>query len=109
MIIADANMWLMGISVANGNANLPGQIVDSLYGTPPAGNPNGNLEHNAGVPGATNYDRYRHGKSRPSVAGNNRFDTKGGQVAYNVLFVDGHAASLNSIQDGYKAIRLRYP
>jgi len=109
MIIADANMWLMGISVANGNQNLAPQIVDSLYGPPPSGNPNGNLEHNAGVAGATNYDRYRHGKSRPRPAGNNRFEDKGGDVKYNVLFVDGHAATLNSIEDGYKAIRMRYP
>ncbi len=108
MIIADANMWIIGLSVAGGSANLAGQIVDSLHGTAPAENPNKNLEHNSGSAGATNYDRYRHGKY-PGVAGNNRFQTSGGKVAYNALFVDGHAATLNSIQQGYKAIRMRDP
>jgi prepilin-type N-terminal cleavage/methylation domain-containing protein/prepilin-type processing-associated H-X9-DG protein len=107
MIIADSNIWLLGMSVANGATDLPGQIVDPSQPVP--GNPNGGLEHNSGAPGATNYDRYRHGK-RARVATGNRFEAKGsGQVNYNVLFVDGHAAALNSIQDGYKAIRMRFP
>jgi len=110
MIIADSNMWLLGMSVAKGNTDLPGQIVDALYGPVPSENAaNGKLEHNSQAPGATNYDRYRHGKSRPKVTSNNRFEPKGGDVKYNVLFVDGHAATLNSIEDGYKAIRMRFP
>jgi prepilin-type N-terminal cleavage/methylation domain-containing protein/prepilin-type processing-associated H-X9-DG protein len=93
-LVADTNLWILCMGRTNAQGDLLGQSVQPV------------VEHNVS-PGGMNYDRYRHGKY-PKVEGT-RFATKGGIVAYNVLFVDGHAATLNSVQDGYKAIRMRYP
>ncbi len=94
MIVADANLWIVGMGITNAAGDFLGQAVGSVS------------EHNA-TPGGMNYDRFRHGKY-PKNDGT-RFLTKGGIIAYNVLYFDGHASSLNSVQDGYKAIRQRYP
>ncbi len=94
MVIADSNLWLVGMGITDSAGTLKGQAVTPVS------------EHNS-TPGGMNYDRYRHGKY-PKNDGT-RFDTKGGITAFNVRYFDGHAATLNSAQDGYKAIRLRYP
>jgi prepilin-type processing-associated H-X9-DG protein len=99
MLIADGNCWVIGMNVTNQNGDLAGQLVGNAGFAA--------MEDGASPAGAFNVDRYRHGKY-PGINGT-RFNTKGGTIAYNVLFGDGHAATLNSVQDGYKAIRLRYP
>ena len=57
--------------------------------------------------GKTNIDRYRHGKYPPRSG--TVYSLRGGKVAFNVLYVDGHASTLHDIREGYKAIRMRYP
>jgi prepilin-type N-terminal cleavage/methylation domain-containing protein/prepilin-type processing-associated H-X9-DG protein len=108
MVIADANLWHLGMSRTDAAGTLAGQIVDPA--SPPPGNVNGGSEHSASATlGGLNYDRYRHGK-RPGGQNAGRFiSSSGGKVAYNVLYLDGHAVTLNSIEDGYRAIRMRYP
>ena len=93
-LVADTNLWILCMGITNAQGDLLGQSFPPL------------TEHNVS-PGAMNYDRYRHGKP-PKLEGA-RYATKGGTVAYNVLFVDGHASTLHSAQDGYRAIRMRYP
>jgi len=99
MLIADANCWVIGLNVTDAAGNLAGQSVGTAGYA--------NMEDGASPTGAFNVDRYRHGKYPGQTSG--RYNTKGGMVAYNVLYADGHSSTLNSIQDGYKAIRMRYP
>jgi prepilin-type N-terminal cleavage/methylation domain-containing protein/prepilin-type processing-associated H-X9-DG protein len=104
LLVADGNVWFIGLKLTDTNGTILGQQVYA----------SGSLssEHStaAGGPGAVNLDRYRHGKYS-SVAGGTpaRHNVKGGQVKYNALFVDGHASTLLSIDEGYKAIRMRFP
>lgn len=97
MLVADTNLWMIGMKVTDAQGSLAGQYVYSAIAAEDSNSP----------AGAMNIDRFRHGKF-PSASGT-RFNTTGGKVSYNVLFVDGHAATLNSVSDGYKAIRMRYP
>jgi len=100
VIIADTNVWVLGLKLTDTTGTMMGQYV---YGQVQS-------EHdqtNVSGPGGVNFDFYRHGKY-PKVNGA-RFHTNGGQMKYNVLFVDGHAASLTTMGEGYKAVRQRYP
>jgi prepilin-type processing-associated H-X9-DG protein len=104
ILVADSNLWFIGLKLTDTNGMILGQQV---YASGTQG-----AEHSAlaGGPGAVNLDRYRHGKYPPVAGGNPvRHNVKGGQVKYNALFVDGHASTLQSIEEGYKAIRMRYP
>jgi prepilin-type processing-associated H-X9-DG protein len=90
LLMVDANLWFLGFGPTTG------QILAQ---------PAGRVQ--ADSPGQNNIDRYRHGKYPPLVGQN--FALRGGKVAFNVLFVDGHASTLFDIKEGYKAIRMRYP
>jgi prepilin-type processing-associated H-X9-DG protein len=59
-------------------------------------------------PGQTSYDFYRHGKY-PKRANANTFNKVGGNVAYNVLYADGHVRTLVMREEGFKAARMRWP
>lgn len=91
LLMADANLWLLGFEPTAGN--IRPQVSSRLLDT---------------NPGAIHIDRYRHGKY-PPIGPGGLFATRGGKVAFNVLFVDGHASTLFDIREGYKAIRMRYP
>jgi len=94
MLVCDANLWLLGFQpVASPGAPLIGQNALRAF---------------ASAPGSSNIDRYRHGKT-PSLADATTFQTRGGDVRFNVLFVDGHATTLIDSREGYKTIRMIYP
>jgi prepilin-type N-terminal cleavage/methylation domain-containing protein/prepilin-type processing-associated H-X9-DG protein len=93
MLLVDANLWLISlIPFADPVGIVPPQYVQRTQND---------------QPGGSNIDRYRHGKY-PASNGST-FSLKGGKVAYNILYVDGHAVTANSYRDGYKAMRMRYP
>jgi prepilin-type N-terminal cleavage/methylation domain-containing protein len=58
----------------------------------------------------TALDFYRHGKY-PSVdpSDSNIYSTHGGKVAFNILFSDMHVSQLNTREDGYRALRMKFP
>jgi len=94
MLVCDSNLWLLGFEpVSSVGAPLGPQNATRAF---------------AGTPGTTNIDRYCHGKY-PPLADANTFKATGGQVRFNVLFVDGHATTLLDIREGYKSIRMIYP
>ncbi|MEA2734540.1 MAG: hypothetical protein QOE14_991 [Humisphaera sp.] len=99
ILVADTNCWTIGLQQTNAAGDLAGQGVGNAGWAA--------LEDGASPPGATNLDYYRHGKY-PSNDGT-RFNTKGGKVACNVLYGDGHCSTLQGRADGYKGIRMRYP
>jgi prepilin-type N-terminal cleavage/methylation domain-containing protein/prepilin-type processing-associated H-X9-DG protein len=93
MLLVDANLWLISlIPFADPVGIVPAQYVQRTQND---------------QPGGSNIDRYRHGKYPPSNG--TTFSLRGGKIAYNILYVDGHAVTANSYRDGYKAIRMRYP
>ena len=59
--------------------------------------------------GQNTLDIYRHGKPSAIEAGTTRLSTRGGKVAYNILYCDGHVTTATDPVDGYRAVRQRFP
>jgi prepilin-type N-terminal cleavage/methylation domain-containing protein/prepilin-type processing-associated H-X9-DG protein len=58
----------------------------------------------------TTIDWYRHGRYPGTKPGTtDEFDPNGGKVAFNILFADGHVATLNDQSASYRTVRMRYP
>jgi prepilin-type N-terminal cleavage/methylation domain-containing protein/prepilin-type processing-associated H-X9-DG protein len=96
LLAADSNFWYIWINITDSAGLLSPQLVS--YAVAPGG---------VNGPGYMSIDRYRHGKY-PAIEGA-VFSPKGGQVKYNIMFVDGHAVTSTSTADAYKAIRMKYP
>jgi prepilin-type processing-associated H-X9-DG protein len=100
MLVADATLWFFQFRAVPAGGSIAPLGVGSI---------------NSGAwPGGNNYDRYRHGKypqTEPAqyAPGKQQYKRTGGKVAYNVLFADGHAATLTDIRQGYKAVRMIDP
>jgi prepilin-type processing-associated H-X9-DG protein len=93
--LTDSNFWFLAFTPTTVTtvAGLPGQLVG--YATDSA-------------PGSMNVDRYRHGKYPSTSSGSPlRYSISGGQIKYNILFLDGHVMTSTDIVDAYKAIRMR--
>jgi prepilin-type N-terminal cleavage/methylation domain-containing protein/prepilin-type processing-associated H-X9-DG protein len=92
MLLVDANLWLLSFEACDAQGDFSPQYATRTQNF---------------LPGSSNIDRYRHGKVPPRVG--NTFKLTGGRVGYNILYVDGHASTVHSYQDGYRAVRMRYP
>ena len=99
MMAADSNLWLLDARASGGGgvANLPGQPVDWKTG----------YAGMTGQAGQMDYDMYRHVK-RPEPRSNGFYPVTA-KAACNVVFFDGHAATLTSLGDAYHAIFLVDP
>jgi prepilin-type N-terminal cleavage/methylation domain-containing protein/prepilin-type processing-associated H-X9-DG protein len=97
MLMADGKFFTIEqLPMTSGN-ELPGQES------------NLSITYTGGLPGENTYDSYRHGLS-PGRAGNTTvLNRKGGKVAFNILYVDGHVATATDRLEGYRAIRQRFP
>jgi prepilin-type N-terminal cleavage/methylation domain-containing protein len=95
-VVMDSNLWILGMGITNTAGTLnPQQVYGSVT-----------LQHNV-TPGGMNLDRYRHGKVSPPIG--STYSTTGGNISYNILYLDWHAVTSNDPADAYRAIRQRYP
>jgi prepilin-type processing-associated H-X9-DG protein len=58
--------------------------------------------------GESSYDFYRHG-TYPRKANATQFSPKGGKIAFNILFADGHVRTAISREEAFRASRMRFP
>jgi prepilin-type N-terminal cleavage/methylation domain-containing protein/prepilin-type processing-associated H-X9-DG protein len=97
LALVDANLWIDLITATDANFTLaPQNAVRTVK---------------AGL-GATHIDRYRHGKYPAKTiidTGQLSFHPNDGKVKFNVLYYDGHAATLTDYKQGWAAIWMRYP
>ncbi len=105
----------------------PGAGIAAVKAVPP---PEGRLPatmndsmYTGGLTGQTTCDYYRHGVYPKMIsswspglgqppwgtASAPCFDTKGGIVAYDILYFDGHAVTSHDRADIYRAVRMRWP
>ena len=81
ILVADARSWVLDVPA------------------PPASGvilPQSGVINAPSVAGEDYYDRYRHGKRNT-------------RVAFNALYCDGHASTLQDIKDGYIGVRMKFP
>jgi prepilin-type processing-associated H-X9-DG protein len=98
VMVADSQIWILDAnpSTGGGEAGLPGQPVSVT--TMNAGNsPN--------TAGLMDYDLYRHVK-RPTATGS---FYKGGKMACNAVYFDGHADTIASLGQAYRGIFIQSP
>jgi prepilin-type N-terminal cleavage/methylation domain-containing protein/prepilin-type processing-associated H-X9-DG protein len=93
MLMCDANLWVLLFRATDSSHTIPAQTAVRAA--------------QDGTPGGNQIDRYRHGKY-PRVVGS-IYSLAGGQQKFNVVYVDGHAATLTDVKDGYRAVRMRAP
>jgi prepilin-type N-terminal cleavage/methylation domain-containing protein/prepilin-type processing-associated H-X9-DG protein len=100
VMLADSQFWVLEALAVPANGAIPGQ---KTY--------NNNVTYSPGVQGQSLYDFYRHGKYPPiQVPGDTGYyNTKGGKVAYNILYADGHVKSTNDRAEAYRTMRQRFP
>ncbi len=60
-------------------------------------------------PGQNTLDIYRHGKPGRIMPGTTQFDPKDGKPSYNILYCDGHVSTAITAEEGYRAVRQRFP
>ena len=99
-LIGDAQFWSLESQAVPLSGAIPGQKffdATNTWYTP--------------YNGQSTMDMYRHGRfPAVEVSGTTgRYKSTGGKVAYNVLFCDGHVATLNDRESGYRATRMRFP
>jgi len=96
-LLADAKFYSIEQTPAPSTAtDLPGQEsrLNITYGSPFQG-------------GESTFDAYRHVRP-PSVMSDMRFNPKA-KAGFNILYCDGHVATVTSRIEGYKAVRQRFP
>jgi prepilin-type N-terminal cleavage/methylation domain-containing protein/prepilin-type processing-associated H-X9-DG protein len=103
-LVADSRFW-----AAESNPCPPLASDPTKGDFPYQSDINNTYTYTNGVQGQTMVDVYRHGKhpKRGPVA--NTFDKKGGKVAYNLLYCDGHVVTEIDQRAAYEAFRMRFP
>jgi len=98
MLLADSRLYIVEQLRLDTGAAFPGQEAKQgvVYSSP-------------ALFGQSYYDWHRHGKKPPMEPGTTRFANTGGKVQFNILYCDGHVAPALSKEDGYRAIRQRFP
>ena len=98
MLLADSKFYMVEQLRLDTGAEFPGQEakMGAAYSSP-------------ALFGQAYYDWHRHGTTPPVQPGTTRFAAKGGKVAFNILYCDGHVTTALSKEEGYRAVRQRFP
>jgi prepilin-type N-terminal cleavage/methylation domain-containing protein/prepilin-type processing-associated H-X9-DG protein len=98
MLLADSKLYIVEQLRLDHNAEFPGQEarMGVVYSSP-------------ALFGQAYYDWHRHGTNPPVQPGTTRFSPKGGKVSFNILYCDGHVSAALSKEEGYRAVRQRFP
>lgn len=99
-LVADSIFWTVDAQAVPASGQLKGQAM--LLNNTAAGN---------WAYGSANTlaDAYRHGKYPPPSGDGFSHREKGGKVAFNMLYVDGHVGMLSDRTEAFRAIRQRFP
>ena len=100
MLCADSKFWLSQSNKPPTAASYPPAVVPQYYFA--------NASAAIITAGVTTIDLYRHGKV-PGQIGGGFLDPRGGKIAYNVLYCDGHVTTQNDGQEAYRSIRMKFP
>ena len=93
-LLADCRFWSLEALNPVGGV-IPGQEVRST------------VTYTSGVSGQTTFDFYRHGRV-PGIVGS-QYQTSGGQVAFNILYCDGHVVTAHDPKEAYLSVRMKFP
>jgi prepilin-type N-terminal cleavage/methylation domain-containing protein/prepilin-type processing-associated H-X9-DG protein len=96
-LVADSQTWALNALPGPADNILPKQM--SLPVT-------GEFDYNG--ENQTYADLFRHGGYPPVINGQ-LFSNRGGKVAYNILYCDGHVATTTDWREVYRAVRMRFP
>lgn len=100
VLVADGQFWLLEANAPPMTGEIPPQ---KLY--------NNSATYSTGVSGQTLFDFYRHGQY-PKIAvpgSGGYYESRGGRVSYNILYVDGHVENTNDRAEAYRSLRMRFP
>jgi prepilin-type processing-associated H-X9-DG protein len=104
MLLADSKFWT---AVSNRAPNLP-SYPPAVVAQPRLTNDSAGIGNAFDAAGnQTIVDIYRHGKY-PKLIGTN-FDPRGGKIAYNILYADGHVGSPTDAREAYRSFRMKFP
>jgi prepilin-type processing-associated H-X9-DG protein len=110
VLVADGHLWVLYSRTINsgGIDKHPGGYVSPNVGV----DPGGVYALWTAIQGITDFDFYRHSSKRPTgqhqVNGFNFWD-KEGTVACNAGFLDGHAETITSLDQAYRAVFMKGP
>lgn len=103
-LITDSRFWLTQSNKPPGSSNpntvYPPAVVAQVWIS--------NTSDAIINPGVTTVDLYRHGKM-PKVISSVLLDPRGGKIAYNILYCDGHVVTSNDGREAYRSTRMKFP
>ncbi len=105
MLVADCKFWRASAYLPPPNGPWPQAVVAQPILSNSSLDPATSVQFDAQT---TVIDIYRHGKY-PGTIANYRFDPRGGKIAFNVLYCDGHVASATNGREAYRSIRMKFP
>lgn len=100
MLIGDSRFWLAQANRPPAASSYPPAVVMQYYLA--------NSSEAVVGAGVTTIDLYRHGKM-PKVVSGAYLDPRGGKIAFNILYCDGHVATATEGREAYKSLRMKFP
>lgn len=96
LLVADSRFWVADSEAIPTTGVIPSQMPE--------------VNANNQVAGQTSLSMWRHGKIPGTVPGTpfNLIPVRG-KIGYNILYCDGHVATVSDPKEAYKSIRMKFP